>query len=124
MATPRDLSGGVAALDRRLPNTLRSTLTGWNKARAREAAPHGVTADVVLPGRTDTPRIPRLDASRAEREGISADAAARARIVSIPPGRCGDPPEYAAAVALSASSRAGCITGTALRVDGGSIPSV
>ncbi|MFC9557864.1 SDR family oxidoreductase [Rhodococcus sp. NPDC056960] len=107
-----------------LSNALRSTLVGWNKTLAREIASDGVTANLVVPGRIETPRIGRLDAARAERTGITPEEAAKASMASIPTGRYGNPEEYAAAVAFLASSRASYITGTALRVDGGLIPSV
>jgi 3-oxoacyl-[acyl-carrier protein] reductase len=118
-------SGVLAPIpDLGLSNALRSTLVGWNKTLAREVGPDGVTANVVVPGRILTARIARLDASRAERAGISSDDAARSSIAAIPVGRYGDPTEYAAAIAFLASPRAAYITGTALRVDGGLIPSV
>lgn len=107
-----------------LSNALRSTLVGWNKTLAREIASDGVTANLVVPGRIATPRIGRLDAARAERTGTTPAEAEKASMDSIPLGRYGNPDEYAAAVAFLASARASYITGTALRVDGGLIPSV
>lgn len=91
---------------------------------AREVAPDGITANVVVPGRILTPRIERLDAARAAREGIDVASAARSSVASIPVGRYGHPAEYAAAVAFLAGPRASYLTGSTLRVAGSQIPSV
>ena len=107
-----------------LSNALRLALVGWSKTLARELAPYGVTANVVVPGRIATDRIHELDQARAEREGTTVTEVARASAASIPVGRYGDPAEYAAAVLFLASSPASYITGAVLRVDGGGIPSI
>ena len=107
-----------------LSNALRLALVGWSKTLARELAPYGVTANVVVPGRIATDRIHELDQARAEREGTTVTEVARASAASIPVGRYGDPAEYAAAVVFLASSPASYITGAVLRVDGGGIPSI
>jgi 3-oxoacyl-[acyl-carrier protein] reductase len=107
-----------------LSNSLRSALLGWSKTLAGEVAPYGVTANVVLPGRIATGRVERLDAMRAEREGITTDRAAQLSLASIPAGRYGEPREFAQAVAFLASAAASYVTGSTLRVDGGLIGSV
>lgn len=107
-----------------ISNALRLTLVGWSKTLARELAADGITANIILPGRIATRRIEALDASRAEREGITLDEAVRASTSTIPMQRYGNPVEYAAAAAFLASQPASYITGAMLRVDGGLIPSI
>lgn len=107
-----------------LSNTLRASLLGWSKTLAREVAPFGVTANVVLPGRIATERISFLDQKKAEREGTSAEDVAAASRATIPMGRYGDPAEYGDAVAFLASARASYVTGSVLRVDGGLIDAI
>jgi 3-oxoacyl-[acyl-carrier protein] reductase len=107
-----------------LSNALRSTLVGWSKTLAREVAKDGVTANIVVPGRIATDRIAFLDRAKAEREGKPVEAVEAESLASIPAGRYGRPEEYADLVTFLASPRAGYITGSILRVDGGYIPSV
>jgi 3-oxoacyl-[acyl-carrier protein] reductase len=118
-------SGVVAPIPNlAISNALRLALVGWSKTLAAEVAAHGVTVNVVLPGRIATGRIDHLDRARAEREGSTQEAVARASTGSIPAGRYGEPEEYAAAVAFLAGAPASYITGSVIRVDGGFIPSI
>ena len=105
-------------------NSLRSALLGWSKTLAREVAPFGITANVVLPGRVATPRIAQLDQARAKREGIDVDAVVSDSLSQIPAGRYGDPKEYGDVVAFIASARASYVTGSVIRIDGGYISHV
>ncbi len=119
-------SSGIAAPipNLAISNSLRAALLGWSKTLSVELAPHGITVNVVLPGRVATRRVRELDAARAQREGISVEEAERASAATIPVGRYGRPEEYGAAVAFLASEAASYITGSTLRVDGGLIPAV
>lgn len=107
-----------------LSNALRSSLVGWSKTLAREVGPYGITSNIVVPGRIATARITKLDEAKAAREGRSAADVATESVVSIPIGRYGRPSEYADAIAFLASPRAGYITGSTIRIDGGLIASV
>lgn len=118
-------SGVVAPIPNlAISNALRLSLVGWSKTLAREVARHGVTCNIVLPGRIATPRITYLDQRRAEREGRKLEEVMAESTASIPVGRYGEPAEYGAVVAFLASARASYITGSVIRVDGGLIASI
>jgi 3-oxoacyl-[acyl-carrier protein] reductase len=107
-----------------LSNALRSSLVGWSKTLAREVGPYGITSNIVVPGRIRTARITQLDEAKAKRDGRSVEDVSAESVASIPVGRYGDPAEYADMVTYLASARAGYITGSVIRVDGGLIASV
>lgn len=107
-----------------ISNALRLSLVGWSKTLAKEVGRDGITSNIILPGRIATARITYLDEARAKREGRSVQDVVSESTGSIPIGRYGDPKEYGDAVAFLASARAGYITGSTLRVDGGLIASV
>jgi 3-oxoacyl-[acyl-carrier protein] reductase len=107
-----------------ISNALRLSLVGWSKTLAREVAASGITCNIILPGRIATDRIRFLDEAKAKREGRPLDDIIAESTAAIPAGRYGAPEEYADAVAFLASARAGYITGSVIRVDGGYIPSI
>lgn len=107
-----------------LSNALRIALVGWSKTLAREVGRHGITANIVLPGRIATGRIVFLDEQKAAREGRPVAEVTAESTGSIPVGRYGEPREYGDAVAFLASARASYITGSVLRIDGGLIASI
>ncbi|MGW1786426.1 SDR family oxidoreductase [Streptomyces sp. NPDC002143] len=107
-----------------LSNALRSSLVGWNKTLAREVGAYGITSNLVVPGRIATGRITQLDEAKAAREGRPVADVCAESVASIPVGRYGRPTEYADMIAFLASPRAGYITGSTIRIDGGLIASV
>lgn len=107
-----------------ISNALRLALVGWSKTLAREVGRHGITANIVLPGRIATGRIVFLDEQKAAREGRPVAEVTAESTGSIPVGRYGEPREYGDAVAFLASARASYITGSVLRIDGGLIASI
>ena len=107
-----------------ISNALRLSLVGWSKTLAREVGRDGITANIVLPGRIATPRIPFLDEQKAKREGRTVEEVTAESIAVIPVGRYGEPEEYADVVAFLASERAAYVTGSVIRVDGGLIASI
>lgn len=107
-----------------ISNAVRGAVAGWSKTLSDEVAPHGVTVNMLLPGRIDTDRVRSLDGHAAERTGKSVDEIVEAAKATIPTGRYGRADEFGAAGAFLASELAGYITGTMLRVDGGLIHSI
>lgn len=107
-----------------LSNGIRAAVVGWSKTLANEVAGDGITVNVVLPGRIHTQRVDELDAAAAKRtQSDVADVAAKSR-ATIPAGRYGKPEEFADVVTFLASARAGYVTGSRIRIDGGSIKSI
>lgn len=102
-------------------NAVRGAIAGWSKTLAAEVAKHGVTVNMVLPGRIDTDRVRELDQGKAGRTGVSVEAVQEASRNDIPAGRYGRPEEFGAVVAFLASQQASYVTGSMLRVDGGMI---
>lgn len=104
-----------------LSNGVRGAIAGWSKTLAGEVARHGITVNMVLPGRIDTDRVRELDSGRASRTGASLAAVQEASRAEIPVGRYGRPEEFGAVVAFLASTQAGYVNGAMLRIDGGMI---
>jgi len=105
-------------------NTLRSAVGGYIKTLAEQVASDGVTCNMVLPGRVETPRTQAIDAATAKSLNISEDQARANSIATIPAGRYGKPSEFAAVLTFLASEQAGYITGSQIRVDGGAVRSI
>lgn len=107
-----------------LSNGIRSALVGWSKTLSNEVAGDGVTVNVVMPGRIHTDRVDQLDAAAAKRTGKDVEDVAAASAAAIPTKRYGKPQEFADMVTFLASERASYVTGSKIRVDGGSIKGI
>ena len=105
-------------------NTLRSALAGYIKTLSEQMAPFGVTCNLVLPGRIDTPRTKAIDAGGAKAESVDVEEIRARSWAGIPMGRYGTPEEFASMVVFLASVRASYITGIQARVDGGAMKSI
>jgi 2-hydroxycyclohexanecarboxyl-CoA dehydrogenase len=92
----------------------KAGVVAFTKTIAREAARHGVTANAVCPGPTETPLLDAMTEQAPDSERL-VTALTRA----VPMRRLGTPAEVAAAVAFLASEQAGYITGQTLSVSGG-----
>jgi len=107
-----------------ISNTLRGAVIGWAKTLAGEVARDGITVNTLLPGAFDTDRVRHIQHATSAREGVSLEEFAQRAARSIPVGRMGKPAEFGAAAAFIASQWASYITGSMLRLDGGSIRSI
>jgi 3-oxoacyl-[acyl-carrier protein] reductase len=88
----------------------KAGVVGLTKSVAKELGRHGVTANAVAPGLTDTQSLREL-----ETFGQIAERAIRDNSVK----RIGQPSDVAAAVLYLASPEAGFITGEVIHVSGG-----
>jgi 3-oxoacyl-[acyl-carrier protein] reductase len=102
-----------------LSNAVRAMLASWCKTLAAEVAADGVTVNLLLPGQIATDRLTSLHAAMAAGQGIAAEQVTARSVAAIPAGRLGRPEEFGDIAAFLASPRAGFITGSAIKVDGG-----
>lgn len=107
-----------------LSNGVRGAVVGWSKTLAAEVAAHGITANIVLPGRIATERVAQLDNAAAARQQVEVESVRRQSLQAIPVGRYGAPEEFGAMCAFLASTQAAYVTGSMIRVDGGMIRSI
>jgi 2-hydroxycyclohexanecarboxyl-CoA dehydrogenase len=92
----------------------KGALIAFTKTIARETARHGVTANTVCPGPTDTPMLAGIAAAGGDAERVIG-----AMTRAVPMRRLALPEEVAAAVVFFTSEQAGFITGQTLSVSGG-----
>jgi 2-hydroxycyclohexanecarboxyl-CoA dehydrogenase len=105
-------AGRVGSAGEAVYSGCKGGVIAFTKTIAREVARHGITANSVCPGPTETPPLQKMVA-----EGGDKYIAAMVR--GIPVGRLGQPSDVAAAVAFFASEAAGFVTGQTLSVSGG-----
>ncbi|XPP27271.1 MAG: SDR family NAD(P)-dependent oxidoreductase [Leucobacter sp.] len=87
----------------------KAAVIAYTRSLAREVAPAGVTANVIVPGAIGTERLlPKMNA-------MGMDAVLR----DIPLGRLGTPEDCANVLEFLAGPLSDYITGTVIRVDGG-----
>jgi 2-hydroxycyclohexanecarboxyl-CoA dehydrogenase len=105
-------AGRVGSSGESVYSGCKGGVIAFTKTIAREVARHGITANSVCPGPTETPPLKKMVA-----EG--GDKYITAMVRGIPLGRLGQPTDVAAAVAFFASDEAAFITGQTLSVSGG-----
>ncbi len=103
-------------------NVLRPGLAGLIKSLAAEIAP--IRINGLAPGRIATERIAVIDASAAERSGLSVEEIERQTIARIPLGRYGEAAEIGRVGAFLLSPAASYVTGAIVPVDGGMVRSL
>lgn len=101
-------AGRVGSLGETVYSGAKGGVIAFTKGLARETARHGITANCVCPGPTDTPLLQAVPEKHRE-------AFQRA----IPMKRFAKPSEIADAVVFFASARSDYITGQVLSVSGG-----
>ncbi len=107
-----------------ISNALRASIAGWAKTLSAEVAKDGVTVNLVLPGRIETDRTGELDAANAKAQGKSVEQIAETARAAIPAQRYGRVREFADVACFLASERASYVTGSMIRVDGGSVRAI
>jgi 2-hydroxycyclohexanecarboxyl-CoA dehydrogenase len=105
-------AGRVGSSHESVYSGAKGGLIAFTKTIARESARHGVTANCVCPGPTDTPMVKAVIAQRGDR---IMDAMVRA----VPMKRIGQPQDIAGAVRFFVGEGAGYMTGQTLSVSGG-----
>lgn len=101
----RGMGGGLPAY-----SASKGGIHALTRALATEYARHGIRANTLVPGATDT----RLT------ETSFADPQVRSQVISrIPLGRIGSPDDYVGAAVFLASDASAYVTGVELIVDGG-----
>lgn len=106
VASGLGVTGGIRAAHY---STSKGGLIAFTKCLARELAPHGITANVLVPGLTDTDML---------RSG-NTDEELASLIEGIPLGRLARPDEIAEFLAFLVGPRCEYVTGQTIFVNGG-----
>jgi 3-oxoacyl-[acyl-carrier protein] reductase len=107
-----------------LSGATRMGVVAYAKSLADEVGPYGILVNNVCPGSILTDRMLSNVVAKAEHDGISLEEAKKQRATGASVKRLGEPNEMAYLVAFLASDKSTYITGTTIRVDGGSARSV
>jgi 3-oxoacyl-[acyl-carrier protein] reductase len=102
-----------------ISNGLRPGLAGVAKDMAAEFGPRGVRVFSLLPGSILTDRIKEIHQASGDPERAKSTAEK-----SIPLRRLGDPDEFGRVAAFLLSPAASYVSGIAMSVDGGALPSI
>lgn len=109
-------------------NASKAAMINLTKSLSKAYAKDGILVNTISPAFIKTPLVERMLADQAKAKRITVQQAEeeflRLNRPHIELGRAGTPEEVAAAVVFLASEAASFITGTNLRVDGGSVASV
>lgn len=106
----------------------KAAVLSLSKGLSKAYGKHGILVNAVSPAFVETPMTDAMMEKRAKEQGTDVDEAVRSFLKEERPhielARRGRPEEVGAAVAFLCSAHASFITGTNLRVDGGSVPSL
>jgi 3-oxoacyl-[acyl-carrier protein] reductase len=107
-----------------LSGATRMGVVAYAKSLADEVGEDNILVNNVCPGSILTERMLSNVISKAKHDGISVEEGKKQRAARAAVKRLGDPKEMAYLVAFLASDKASYITGTTIRIDGGSARSV
>jgi len=106
----------------------KAAVTNLTKSLSRVYAKDGILVNTVSPGWTWTPLVEQIFTAQAKAQGVTLEEFQQTFLRESRPHlalrRACTPEEVASAVVFLASETASFITGTNLRVDGGSITSI
>ena len=109
-------------------NAAKAAITNLTKSLSKVYGKDGILINTVSPAFILTPQIEGILIEKAKERNISVEALLDDLFQTLRPNiqrqRPGQPEEVASAVVFLASEQASFITGTNLRVDGGSVASV
>jgi NAD(P)-dependent dehydrogenase (short-subunit alcohol dehydrogenase family) len=97
----------------------KHAILGLTRVLALELIRHGITANTIIPGWTDTEMVRDQAATVAASRAISPDEAMKLFLAKQPLGRLITIDEQGALVAFLCSEQAAAITGQAINIDGG-----
>lgn len=103
-----------------LSNSVRAATVGLTKTLALELGEDGIRFNSILPSWTQTERVEKLLADRAQRNGTTREQEIDKQNQQSALGRMATPQEFANAAVFLLSPAASYITGVMLSVDGGS----
>ncbi len=105
-------------------NTIRGAVASWAKTISNELGPFGITVNNILPGLTKTKRLESMITNKAREASVSVEQMEANMKATIPLKRFASTDEIASVACFLASPLASYVTGTSIRVDGGSTPSI
>ncbi len=112
--------GLVASADKSAYVAAKHGLVGLTKAVALETATTGITCNAICPGWVLTPLVQKQVDTRAEREGLSPDAARQALLAEKQPSQqFVSPDELGALAVFMCSDAASQMRGQSVAIDGG-----
>jgi len=109
-------AGQVAEFAGSAYNSSKHGLLGLMRSVARDAGPHGVTSNAVLPGWVRTPMAETSARAEADQRGITTDEVWIERAALYPAGRVVTPEEVAEVIAFLASEESSGVNGEAITV--------
>ena len=104
-----------------LSNSIRLATIGLTKSLAMELGRENIRFNSILPAWTQTERVEKLMAFRAQNNNTTVEEETAKLTAEIPLGRIGQPQEFANAAVFLVSPAASFIHGVMLAVDGGII---
>jgi NAD(P)-dependent dehydrogenase (short-subunit alcohol dehydrogenase family) len=110
-----------------LPYTAaKAALTAYSKGLAREAGPHGIRVNTVLPGLIRTDALDTRLTSLADQSGSTEETMLKSTIAAlgIPLERAGTADDVAQLITFLVSPAAAYLTGSQFTVDGGALPTL